>query len=183
MSRIGKSPIQVPDKVDVQFQENAQGTLITVKGPMGTLTRQFRPEVSFSQDGNIITVTRRDESRLARSLHGLSRTLLNNMVQGVSTGFSRRLEIVGVGYRAQVQGSKLNLSLGYSHPVEIEAPEGIQFTVEANTKLEVKGPDKELVGQMAALIRSKRPPEPYKGKGVRFAGEQIRRKAGKAGKK
>lgn len=183
MSRIGKSPIQVPDKVEVAFQANSQGTLVTVKGPLGTLTRQFRPEVLFTQEGNVISVTRRDESRLARSLHGLCRTLLNNMVQGVHAGFSRRLEIIGVGYRAQVQGSKLTLALGYSHPVEIEAPEGIQFTVEANTKLEVKGPDKELVGQVAALIRSKRPPEPYKGKGVKYAEERIRRKAGKAGKK
>jgi large subunit ribosomal protein L6 len=179
MSRIGKSPIQVPDKVEITIN----GSTVTVKGPKGTLSRTFRPEVSFTQDGNVLTVNRRDESRQARSLHGLSRTLLNNMVQGVSTGFSRNLEIVGVGYRAQVQGTKLVLALGYSHPVEIEAPHGIEFKVEANTKLAVSGPDKELVGQIAALIRSKRPPEPYKGKGVKYAGEKIRRKAGKAGKK
>ncbi len=183
MSRIGRSPISVPDKVEVTFKQNTDGTLVTVKGPLGTLTRQFRAEVLFAQEGTTINVTRRDESRMARSLHGLSRTLLNNMVQGVSTGFSKRLEIVGVGYRASVQGEKLVLALGYSHPVEIVTPAGIQFTVEANTKLEIKGPDKELVGQVAALIRSKRPPEPYKGKGVKFAGEKIRRKAGKAGKK
>ena len=179
MSRIGKAPITLPDKVEVKIE----GSTVTVKGALGTLTRTFRPEVSFTQDGNVVTVNRRDESREARSLHGLSRTLLNNMILGVSTGFSRRLDIIGVGYRAQVQGSKLVLSLGFSHPVEIEAPAGIEFVVEANTKLEVKGADKEMVGQIAALIRSKRPPEPYKGKGVKYTEERIRRKAGKAGKK
>lgn len=183
MSRIGKSPIAVPDKVEITIQNGANGQTVTVKGPKGTLSRTFRPEVSIVQDGNVLNVNRKDESRQARSLHGLSRTLLNNMVQGVSAGFTRKLEIVGVGYRAQVQGSKLVLSLGYSHPVEVEAPQGISFAVEANTKLEVSGPDKEMVGQVAALIRSKRPPEPYKGKGVKYAGERIRRKAGKAGKK
>lgn len=183
MSRIGKSPVQVPANVEVTFEETYQGTIATVKGKMGTLTRQFRPEISFTQEGNTINVLRRNDGRMARSLHGLSRTLLNNMVQGVHEGFSRKLEIVGVGYRAQVQNNLLVLSLGYSHPVEIEAPAGIQFAVEANTKLEIKGPDKELVGQITMLIRNKRPPEPYKGKGIRFAGEIIRRKAGKAGKK
>ena len=179
MSRIGKAPIELPAKVEVSIN----GQTVTVKGPLGTLTRTFRPEVTVTQEGNTLVVTRRDESRQARSLHGLSRTLLNNMVVGVSQGFQKNLEIVGVGYRANVQGNKLNLSLGYSHPVEIEAPAGIEFIVEANTKLQVKGADKQLVGDMAALIRSKRPPEPYKGKGVKFAGERIRRKAGKAGKK
>lgn len=183
MSRIGKSPVRIPDKVEVKIEASAKGTLVTVKGPLGTLTRTFRPEVIMTQEGNEIIVSRRDDSRMARALHGLSRTLLNNMVIGVSAGFSRRLEIVGVGYRAQVQGNKLILSLGYSHPVEIEAPEGITFKVEGNTKVEVDGRDNEQVGQYAALIRSKRPPEPYKGKGVKFAGERIRRKAGKAGKK
>jgi large subunit ribosomal protein L6 len=183
MSRIGKNPVLIPDKVEVKIESLTNGTLVTVKGPLGTLSRTFRPEVIITQEGNVVVVARRDESRMARSLHGLSRTLLNNMVLGVSTGFSRRLEIIGVGYRAQVQGKLLVLSLGYSHPVEIEAPEGIQFLVEANTKLEVKGADKEVVGQIAALIRSKRPPEPYKGKGVKYAEERIRRKAGKAGKK
>jgi large subunit ribosomal protein L6 len=183
MSRIGKSPVQIPDKVEVTLEETSEGTLVTVKGPVGTLARLFRPEISFVREGNLLLVQRRNDGRLARSLHGLSRTLLSNMVQGVHTGFSRRLEIVGVGYRAQVQNNLLVLSLGYSHPVEIEAPPGIQFAVEANTKLEVKGADKEQVGQITALIRSKRPPEPYKGKGIRFAGEQVRRKAGKAGKK
>lgn len=183
MSRIGKAPIQIPDKVEVTLTKTAQGISVTVKGPMGTLTRVFRPEITIVQEGSSLLVGRINETRIARSLHGLSRTLLNNMVTGVHTGFSRRLEIVGVGYRAQVQNNVLVLSLGYSHPVEIPAPEGIQFVVEANTKLEVKGANKEQVGQLCALIRSKRPPEPYKGKGVRFAGEQIRRKAGKAGKK
>jgi large subunit ribosomal protein L6 len=183
MSRIGKSPVQIPDKVEIKIETSARGTTVVVKGPMGTLTRTFRPEVTITQDGNMLIVTRKDESRMARGLHGLSRTLLNNMVLGVSTGFSRRLEIIGVGYRAQVQGNKLVLALGYSHPVEVEAPEGILFVVEANTKVEIKGPDKEVVGQIAALIRSKRPPEPYKGKGVKYAEERIRRKAGKAGKK
>ena len=183
MSRIGKNPVQIPDKVEVKIEASNRGTTVTVKGSLGTLVRTFRPEIIITQEGNELIVTRRDESRMARGLHGLSRTLLNNMVQGVSTGFSRRLEIVGVGYRAQVQGNKLVLALGYSHPVEVEAPAGIQFTVEANTKLEIKGPDKEVVGQIAALIRSKRPPEPYKGKGVKYAEERIRRKAGKAGKK
>ena len=183
MSRIGRSPISIPKGVDVKIEVTSEGHVITVKGPLGELTRTFRPEVLFAVEGSEILVTRKDESRQARSLHGLSRTLLNNMVQGVSAGYSKKLEIVGVGYRAQVQGNKLVLALGYSHPVEIEAPAGISFTVEANTKLEVKGPDKELVGQIAALVRSKRPPEPYKAKGVRYAGERIRRKAGKAGKK
>ncbi len=183
MSRIGKSPITVPDKVEITLQDSSQGQVVTVKGPKGSLTRTFRPEVIISKDGNTVLASRRDESRMARGLHGLSRTLLNNMVQGVSTGFTKNLEIVGVGYRAQVQGSKLVLALGYSHPVEIPAPEGISFAVEANTKVAISGPDKEVVGQVAALIRSQRPPEPYKGKGVKYAGERIRRKAGKAGKK
>lgn len=183
MSRIGKSPVRIADKVEVKIEETNNGSVVTVKGPQGQLTRTFRPEVLFKVEGNEVIVSRKDDSRGARSLHGLSRTLLNNMILGVSTGFSKKLEIVGVGYRAQVQGSKLVLALGYSHPVEIEAPAGISFKVEANTKLEVSGADKEVVGQIAALIRSKRPPEPYKGKGVKYAGERIRRKAGKAGKK
>jgi large subunit ribosomal protein L6 len=183
MSRIGKSPVQVPDKVEITLQETAQGTVVTVKGPKGTLTRTFRSEVIITKEGNQLVISRRDESRMARGLHGLSRTLLNNMVTGVSQGFTRNLEIVGVGYRAQVQGNKLVLALGYSHPVEIEAPPNISFGVEANTKVQISGPDKEMVGQVASLIRSKRPPEPYKGKGVKYAGERIRRKAGKAGKK
>lgn len=183
MSRIGKSPVRIPDKVEVKIESTPKGDQVTVKGPLGVLSRVFRPEIIITQEGGEVIVSRRDESRMARSLHGLSRTLLNNMVLGVSTGFSRRLEIIGVGYRAQVQGKKLVLSLGFSHPVEIEAPEGIEFKVEGNTKLEVSGRDKEQVGHFSALIRSKRPPEPYKGKGVKYAEERIRRKAGKAGKK
>ncbi len=179
MSRIGKAPIPIPDKVEVTIQAQQ----VTVKGPLGTLTRTFRPEVKIEREGNVITVTRVNEERLSRSLHGLSRTLLSNMVQGVSVGFTKNLEIVGVGYKAAVQGNKLTLALGYSHPVEIIAPAGIEITVEGNTKLQVKGADKQTVGDITALIRSKRPPEPYKGKGVKYAGEKIRRKAGKAGKK
>jgi large subunit ribosomal protein L6 len=179
MSRIGKAPIEVPDKVDITID----GQKVTVKGPLGTLSREFRPEVTFEREGNVLRVVRKSEDRQSRSLHGLSRTLLNNMVQGVSKGFTRNLEIIGVGYRAQVQGRKLVLALGYSHPVEIDPPEGIEVSVEANTKLLVKGADKQAVGDFAALIRSKRPPEPYKGKGVKYAEEKIRRKAGKAGKK
>jgi len=183
MSRIGKAPIEVPANVQVSIQEVDQGTQVIVTGPKGTLTRIFRPEIAIVQEANQIKLSPKNEGRMARSLHGLSRTLLNNMILGVNTGFSTKLEIVGVGYRAQVQNNVLVLSLGYSHPVEIPAPEGIAFTVEANTKLEIKGADKEQVGQVSALIRSKRPPEPYKGKGIRFAGEVIKRKAGKAGKK
>jgi large subunit ribosomal protein L6 len=184
MSRIGKAPIQIPDKVEVKTEITSSGsTIVVVTGPLGILTRTFRPEVSITIQDKTAQVSPNGNSRMARSLHGLSRTLLNNMILGVHTGFSKRLEIVGVGYRAQMQGNKLVLALGYSHPVEIEAPKGIQFIVEANTKLEVKGADKEMVGQYAALIREKRPPEPYKGKGVKYAGEVIRRKAGKAGKK
>jgi large subunit ribosomal protein L6 len=179
MSRIGKAPIEVPDKVEI----NLNGNTVVVKGPKGTLTRTFRPEVSIEQDGKTLRVTRRSEDRMARSLHGLSRTLLNNMVVGVSQGFTKNLEIVGVGYRAQVQGKKLVMTLGYSHPVELDPPAGVDVAVEANTKLSVTGADKQAVGDFASLIRSKRPPEPYKGKGVKYAGERIRRKAGKAGKK
>lgn len=184
MSRIGKAPIDAPAKVEVTIQSSATaGDTVTVKGPLGTLTRTFRPEVQITKEGEQLVVSRRDESRSARALHGLSRTLLNNMVQGVSVGFVRNLEIVGVGYRASVQGKNLNLQLGFSHPVEIPAPPNVEFKVDANTKIEIKGIDKQVVGDVAALIRSKRPPEPYKGKGVKYAGERIRRKAGKAGKK
>lgn len=179
MSRIGKAPIEVPDKVEI----NLNGNTVVVKGPKGTLTRTFRPEVSIEQDGKILRVTRKSEDRMARGLHGLSRTLLNNMVVGVSQGFTKNLEIVGVGYRAQVQGKKLVMTLGYSHPVELDPPAGVEVAVEANTKLSVTGADKQAVGDFASLIRSKRPPEPYKGKGVKYSGERIRRKAGKAGKK
>ncbi len=179
MSRIGKAPIEIPNKVEV----SVNGNTVTVKGPLGELSRTFRPEVSIVKDGNLLIVNRHSEERQSRSLHGLSRTLLNNMVLGVSTGFSKNLEMVGVGYRAQVQGKKLVMQLGFSHPIEVDPPEGINISVEANTKITVKGYDKQVVGDVAANIRSFRPPEPYKGKGVRYAGEKVRRKAGKSGKK
>ncbi|MCG9884571.1 MAG: 50S ribosomal protein L6 [Cyanobacteria bacterium] len=179
MSRIGKRPVPIPAKVTVAFD----GQTVTVKGPKGELTRTFPPEVLFEQEGETIQVIRRDESRPARQRHGLCRTLLANMVDGVSTGFQRRLEIQGVGYRAQSQGNSITLIVGYSHPVEIPAPEGIQFAVENNTNVLVSGIDKEIVGNTAARIRAVRPPEPYKGKGIRYQGEVVRRKAGKTGKK
>lgn len=178
MSRIGKLPIEVPDKVEVTIE----GNTVKVKGPLGQMEHTFRPEVEIVREGNVIHVNRKDDSRQARSFHGLSRTLLNNMVVGVSQGFTKQLEMVGVGYRAQVQGKKLVMTLGYSHPIEYEAPEGVEFSVEGNTKVTVKGYDKQQVGQAAAKIRSFRKPEPYKGKGVKYQGEYIRRKAGKAGK-
>lgn len=179
MSRIGKRTIPIPAKVSVSIA----GQAVTVKGPKGELSRTLPSGVTVAQEGDTVVVTREDESRLARSRHGLCRTLVANMVEGVSQGFQKRLEIQGVGYRAQVQGTTLNLSLGYSHPVVFNPPDGIQFAVESNTNVVISGIDKEVVGNVAASIRAARPPEPYKGKGVRYAGEQIRRKAGKAGKK
>jgi large subunit ribosomal protein L6 len=179
MSRIGKRPIPIPDKVTVTID----GQDVSVKGPKGELSRTLPKGVTIEQDDKTIIVNRQDDSRLARSRHGLCRTLIANMVQGVSKGFERRLEIQGVGYRAQVQGTTLNMSLGYSHPVKFDPPPGIQFAVENNTNVIVTGVDKEIVGNIAAKIRATRPPEPYKGKGVRYAGEYVRRKAGKAGKK
>lgn len=179
MSRIGKRPIVIPDKVTVTIAERQ----VTVKGPKGELSRVLPTGVVLAQDDKAVVVTRADESRVARQRHGLCRTLVANMVEGVSQGFSRRLEIQGVGYRAQVQGRNLVLNLGYSHPVEMIPPDGIQFAVENNVNVTVSGIDKELVGNTAAQIRAKRPPEPYKGKGVRYAGEVVRRKAGKTGKK
>ncbi|WP_159787454.1 50S ribosomal protein L6 [Sodalinema gerasimenkoae] len=180
MSRIGKRPIPVPKNVTV----NLDGQAVSVKGPLGELSRDFPREVSFTQeDDGTILVQRRDESRPSRARHGLSRTLLANMVDGVSKGFERRLEIQGVGYRAQVQGRKLILNVGYSQPFELNPPEGIDISVENNTNVIVKGINKEVVGNVAAQIRGVRPPEVYKGKGIRYAGEQVRRKAGKAGKK
>lgn len=183
MSRIGKAPITLPDKVEIAVEKTAQGDKVTVKGPLGTLTRVFRPEVEVVVNGKEVLVNRKNDERRSRSLHGLSRTLLNNMIVGVSTGFVRDLEIVGVGYRAAVQGKNLALQLGYSHPLEVAAPPNVEFSVEANTKVKIKGIDKQVVGDVAAKIRSLRKPEPYKGKGVKYAGERIRRKAGKAGKK
>ncbi|MFN6466200.1 MAG: 50S ribosomal protein L6 [Nostoc sp. DedVER02] len=178
MSRIGKRPITIPAKVQVAID----GTNIVVKGPKGELSRTLRDNVSLSQEGEILYVNRRDETRTSKQLHGLSRTLVANMVEGVSQGFQRRLEIQGVGYRAQVQGRNLVLNMGYSHQVQIEPPEGIQFAVEGTTNVIVSGYDKEIVGNTAAKIRAVRPPEPYKGKGIRYAGEVVRRKAGKTGK-
>lgn len=179
MSRIGKRPISIPDKVTVTID----GQHVAVKGPKGELARTLPKEVEVVQENGTVFVNRRDESRVARQRHGLCRTLVANMVEGVSKGFQKRLEIQGVGYRAQVQGRNLNLSVGYSHPVQIEPPEGIQLAVENNTNVLVTGIDKEVVGNISARIRAVRPPEPYKGKGIRYAGEVVRRKAGKAGKK
>jgi large subunit ribosomal protein L6 len=178
MSRIGKRPITIPAKVQVAID----GTNIVVKGPKGELSRTLRDNVSLSQEGEILHVNRRDETRTSKQLHGLSRTLVANMVEGVSLGFLRRLEIQGVGYRAQLQGRNLVLNMGYSHQVQIEPPDGIQFAVEGTTNVIVSGYDKEIVGNTAAKIRAVRPPEPYKGKGIRYAGEVVRRKAGKTGK-
>ncbi len=179
MSRIGKRPISIPNKVTIGIE----GSHISVKGPKGELSRVLPAAVTVEQSGETLLVLRRDESRSSRQLHGLSRTLVANMVEGVSQGFQTRLEIQGVGYRAQVQGRNLNLNVGYSHPVQISPPEGIQLAVEGNTNVIVSGFDKELVGNIAAQIRDVRPPEPYKGKGIRYVGEVVRRKAGKAGKK
>jgi large subunit ribosomal protein L6 len=179
MSRIGKRPITIPAKVTVTID----GQQVTVKGPKGELSRILPSEAIIAQEGETLTVTRRDESRAARQRHGLCRTLVANMVEGVSTGFQRRLEIQGVGYRAQVQGRNLILNVGYSKPVDIAPPDGIQVAVENNTNVIVSGIDKEIVGNTAAKIRSVRPPEPYKGKGIRYAGEAVRRKVGKTGGK
>ncbi|MGJ5674657.1 MAG: 50S ribosomal protein L6 [Nostochopsis sp.] len=178
MSRIGKRPITVPAKVQVTFDS----AKVVVKGPKGELSRELPTNVILSQEGEVLTVNRRDESRVSRQLHGLFRTLVSNMVEGVSKGFERRLEIQGVGYRAQVQGRNLIMNMGYSHQVQIVPPEGVQFAVENNTNVIVSGYDKEVVGNTAAKIRAVRPPEPYKGKGIRYAGEIVRRKAGKTGK-
>lgn len=179
MSRIGKAPIPIPDKVTVSLD----GLSVTVKGPKGELSRVLPEGVSVSQEGGMVVVSPTSSHRRSRERHGLSRTLVANMVEGVSQGFTRKLEIVGVGYRAQVQGRKLVVSAGYSHPVEMVPPEGVTFSVENNTSVFVSGPDKELVGNEAAKIRGIRPPEPYKGKGIKYEGERILRKAGKTGKK
>ena len=179
MSRIGKRPITIPAKVQVAID----GKKVLVKGPKGELSRDLPAHVTVSQSGETLLVTRRDDTRTSRQMHGLSRTLVANMVEGVSQGFQRRLEIQGVGYRAQVQGANLVLNIGYSHQVQIEPPAGVQFVVENNTNVIVSGYDKEVVGNTAAKIRAVRPPEPYKGKGIRYAGEVVRRKAGKTGGK
>ena len=179
MSRIGKLPIIIPDGVEVTIN----GQVVTAKGPLGTETVEVRPEIKLEKVDNTVVVTRINDDRKSRSLHGLSRTLVANTINGVKNGFTKKLEIVGVGYRAAMQGNTLNLALGYSHPVNIDTPEGIKITVEANTKITVSGSNKQAVGDIAALIRSKRPPEVYKGKGIKYEGEYIRRKAGKTGKK
>ena len=178
MSRIGRMPIALPEGVEV----TQDGNRLTVKGPLGTLEREIHPEMKLERENGQLQVVRPSDQPRHRALHGLTRTLVANMVTGVTTGFTRALEISGVGYRAQLQGQKLVLALGYSHPVEVDPPAGIEFRVETPTKLAVFGADKELVGQTAAYIRSRRKPEPYKGKGIRYAGEHILRKAGKAGK-
>jgi large subunit ribosomal protein L6 len=178
MSRIGRLPIPVPSGVDVTIE----GRQVTVKGPKGTLSRSLHPDMTISREDGTLVVTRPTEQKTHKQLHGLTRTLVNNMVVGVTDGYRKGLEITGVGYRAALSGKKLQLNLGYSHQIEIDPPEGITFEVEGPTRLAVVGIDKELVGQIAAKVRSTRKPEPYKGKGVRYAGEKIRRKAGKAGK-
>ena len=180
MSRIGKMAITVPAGVEVTI---AEGNVVTVKGPKGTLNSTFHHAMIIKQEGNIITVSRPDESHENKSLHGLTRTLLNNMVVGVDKGFTKELEVNGVGYRASKEGNKLVLNIGYSHPVNMEEPEGVTVEVPSPNKVIVTGTDKQKVGQFAANIRSKRPPEPYKGKGIKYATEVIRRKEGKAGGK
>ena len=178
MSRIGKAPITVPSGVDV----TVEGRNVTVKGPKGTLSHEVDEPITVSVDDGVLSVKRPDDERESRALHGLSRSLLNNLVQGVSQGYERKLEIHGVGYRVQLRGTDLEFALGFSHPVKITPPEGITFAVESPTRFSVQGIDKQLVGQVAANIRWLRKPDPYKGKGVRYAGEQIRRKVGKTGK-
>lgn len=178
MSRIGNKVITIPKGVEVKIDNN----FATVKGPKGELKQQFSDELTFSVEGNEIKVVRPSDSKKHKTIHGTARALLANMVTGVSEGFKKELELVGVGYRAQMQGKKLVLSVGYSHPVEFAEIEGIKLSVEANTKVKIEGIDKELVGQYAAKVRAVRPPEPYKGKGIRYAGEYIRRKEGKTGK-
>jgi large subunit ribosomal protein L6 len=179
MSRIGKKPITIPNGVEIKQEGNS----VTVKGPKGTLVREFRPEINIVIEGNTINLIRSSDEPLHRSLHGLTRSLLANMVEGVTNGFSKNLELVGVGYRASLQGKKLVLAVGKSHPVEMEPWEGIEIEVPAPNKVIVKGIDKEKIGIFAANIRGQRPPEPYKGKGIKYEKEYIRRKEGKAGGK
>ena len=180
MSRIGKAPVAVPNGVTVTLKDD---NVISVKGPKGELTRSLPSAMTVAQENGQVTVTRPSDEDQHKSLHGLTRTLIANMVEGVTKGFSKNLELVGVGYKAEVRPYGLQLALGYSHPIEYRAPQGIKLTAPAPTQIVVEGPNKEVVGQVAAEIRSLRPPEPYKGKGVKYAGEQIRRKAGKAGGK
>ena len=179
MSRIGNKPITVPENVEIKVD----GNKITVKGPKGTLEKELHPNMKITLENNVITVTRPNDEPQNRSLHGLTRTLINNMIVGVVDEYTRALEINGVGYRAAKQGNKLVLTLGYSHPVEMVEPEGIKYEVPTPNQIIVKGMDKELVGEMAAVIRTKRPPEVYRGKGIKYVEEHIRRKVGKTGKK
>ncbi len=179
MSRIGNKPITVPEGVEIKID----GQKVTVKGPKGTLEKEFHKNMKINLEGNVLTIVRPDDQPENRSLHGLTRTLLSNMIEGTTKGFERKLEVNGVGYRASKKGNDLLLNLGYSHPVEMEAPAGITFDVPNANEIIVKGMDKELVGQTAAVIRTKRPPEVYRGKGIKYAEEVIRRKEGKAGKK
>ncbi|MGE7186690.1 50S ribosomal protein L6 [Peribacillus sp. NPDC006672] len=178
MSRIGKKPIEIPTGVTV----TVNGSEVTVKGPKGELTRSFSPDLTIVVEENVLTVTRPSDEKAHRSLHGTTRALISNMVEGVSKGFEKSLELIGVGYRAQKQGTKLVLNVGYSHPVEIEPETGVEVEVPSNTKVIIKGASKERVGALAANIRDVRPPEPYKGKGIRYEGEFVRRKEGKTGK-
>ncbi len=180
MSRIGRMPITVPAGVTVEI---AEGNVVTVKGPKGTLTQSLRPEMIIKQDGNVLTVSRPSEDKLHRSLHGLTRTLLNNMVVGVSEGYKKELEVNGVGYRVAKEGKNLVMNLGYSHQVTVPEIEGITIDVPAPNKIIINGCDKQMVGQFAAEVREKRPPEPYKGKGIKYVDEVIRRKVGKTGAK
>lgn len=177
MSRIGKLPVSVPAGVDVKID----GATVTVKGPKGELTQSFSPKLKIEQGEEGITVSRADDERESRSLHGLTRTLIDNMVVGVTQGYVKTLELQGVGYRASLKGKTLEMTLGFSHPVTVEPPEGIEFECPETTIVHVKGIDKQLVGQTAADVRAFRPPEPYKGKGIRYQGEHVRRKEGKAG--
>jgi large subunit ribosomal protein L6 len=179
VSRIGKKPITLPKGVEITVNDN----MVTVKGPKGTLSQAIPQGITVARQDDQIVVERPNDNKQNRSYHGLTRALLANMVQGVSEGFERKLELVGVGYRAQLQGKKLVINIGFSHPVEVEPPEGIEFEVPAVTKITVKGIDKQLVGNTAAVIRDIRRPEPYKGKGIKYENEVIRRKAGKAGAK
>ncbi len=179
MSRIGRKPISLPTGVEI----NMENDIITVKGPKGTLSQSIPEDISIEREENELLVKRPSDAKRHRALHGLTRALVANMVTGVTTGFEKKLEMVGVGYRAQMQGSKLVISIGFSHPVEVEPPPGIEFEVPAVTKITVKGIDKQLVGNTAAHIRAIRKPEPYKGKGLRYENEVVRRKAGKTGAK
>lgn len=178
MSRIGFAPITIPDSVELTIEKRD----VTVKGPKGELSIQISPDIGLSREDGTLRVTRPSDHRRHRSLHGLTRTLIANMVTGVTDGFTKRLTVQGVGYRATMDGNTLVLNVGYSHPIRVQPVEGVTFGVENNTQISVSGIDKELVGEVAARIRRVRPPEPYKGKGIRYENEQIRRKAGKAGK-